>query len=153
MLNVFKVCGFHIGLLIIGLMGSSATAASWLCVSEAGAGFNGAVGTQTFKSVPYAGGDNFLVRPPLISEASILSDGGRNTVYVVFKVGNPSPVAEFYTDVDDEDLPWVVSVSGRVDFGLNVKLGRFTLMNYYSFLSEKDGNNAFMLAGSCTQLD
>lgn len=132
-------------------MPSAGNAASWLCVSEMGSGIVGVPGN--YESIPFDGGDNFLIRRPLEGEELNLDEDGDLPSYVVIKVGEGGPVAQIYADIVEDDN-FVVSKIGRAEFAFNAKLRKFFLVSYYSYLTETEGGyTPFMLVGNCTRLD
>lgn len=137
--------------LLISLVPSLASAASWLCVAEIGTGIVGVTGN--YQSLPMEGGDNFLVRPPLEGDAIVRDEDGDLPHYVVMKVGEGELLSQIYADIV-ENGNFVISKIGRAEFAFNAKLKKFVVASYYSFLAEEEGGyTPLILIGKCSRLD
>lgn len=152
MLNVIKVNCFHVTVVLALLTGNQVSAASWLCVPEAGAGFEQRTPEASWEGITLAVNRSYLVRP-WRSTDPYYESGGKPPIYLIEIVGQGiEPLAFIHDEIIGRE--WIESGVGKVDFQMNLTTNRFVLLAYFGYMLGKGDEEApFVEIGACSQID
>jgi hypothetical protein len=136
--------------LLLSSISGSASADSWICISEAATGFT-FVG-NVYVSEPFKAGRTYLMRPSKASEIEFT--GIKGMTYTFETIGsNEGPYAYFTGDVKIDGYV-VPSVGGSVNVEFNPSTLKFTLASTQSYIFQMEANKfrPFFEIGSCSEM-
>jgi len=136
-----------IAFFVLSCFASSATAESWLCVSDDNVGFDYDKSKKTWVQARFSMEEKFVVRPSKV----------RDYKWEVIEVGEEFP--SYYCDKDFTESGYLTCATGS-DFRFNKKTLRFTVESTHGFFGDVEAlakrgqrpDSMYVMYGRCTSI-